>query len=59
MVARPTAASLSVPEYRALEESSQIKHEYIHGHIYAMAGGSLAPGLVNYRREDRPALMVR
>ena len=46
MVARSTAASLSVPEYRALEESSQIKHEYIHGHIYAMAGGSLAHDVV-------------
>ncbi len=46
MVARPTATSLSVPEYRALEQSSQIKHEYIHGHIYAMAGGSIAHDVV-------------
>ncbi|MFZ1640794.1 MAG: Uma2 family endonuclease [Candidatus Contendobacter sp.] len=31
---------LSVEEYLAFEESSEIKHEYINGEIYAMAGAS-------------------
>jgi Uma2 family endonuclease len=29
-------------EYLEIEESSTIKHEYIQGHIYAMAGASKA-----------------
>ena len=32
---------LSVPDYLAFEESSEIKHEYINGEIYAMAGTSV------------------
>jgi len=33
---------MTVDEWRKLEERSEMKHEYIDGHIYAMAGGSLA-----------------
>ncbi|HEY8284243.1 MAG TPA: Uma2 family endonuclease [Chloroflexota bacterium] len=32
---------MTVEEYLALEETSQTKHEYIHGYVYAMAGGTL------------------
>lgn len=32
---------LSVSDYLAFEESSEIKHEYINGEIYAMAGTSV------------------
>ena len=32
---------LSVPDYLAFEENSEIKHEYINGEIYAMAGTSV------------------
>jgi Uma2 family endonuclease len=33
---------MTVEEWRALERSSEVKHEYIDGYIYAMAGGSRA-----------------
>ena len=33
---------MSVDEWRALERTSDIKHEYIDGYIYAMAGGTEA-----------------
>ncbi|NEQ95582.1 MAG: Uma2 family endonuclease [Cyanothece sp. SIO2G6] len=38
MVAIPSG--FSPEEYLALEQQSQIRHEYRHGHVYAMAGGS-------------------
>jgi Uma2 family endonuclease len=37
-VARP--ALLSEAEYLALEEQSQVRHEFVNGQVYAMAGGS-------------------
>lgn len=33
-------ALLSEAEYLALEEQSQVRHEYVDGQVYAMAGGS-------------------
>jgi len=33
---------MSVEEWRELERTSEVKHEYIDGQIYAMAGGSRA-----------------
>src|SRR5437867_3393958 len=43
MVAQPSWRFMSVDEWRALErQSHDIKHEYIDGQVYAMAGGSLA-----------------
>jgi Uma2 family endonuclease len=42
MVANRQDARLTVDEWRALERSSEVKHEYIDGYIYAMAGGSKA-----------------
>jgi Uma2 family endonuclease len=34
---------MTLEEWRALEQTSHdVKHEYIDGHVYAMAGGSLA-----------------
>src|SRR2546423_6468253 len=46
MVAQPGTATLTVEEYLALEETSQVKHEYIHGHVYAMSGGTIAHDLI-------------
>ena len=43
MVAQPSWQFMNVDEWRALErQSHDIKHEYIDGLVYAMAGGSLA-----------------
>ncbi len=43
MVAQPSPLHMSVEEWRELERTStDIKHEYIDGHVYAMSGGSLA-----------------
>ena len=33
---------MSVEEWRELERTSEVKHEYIDGHVYAMAGGTAA-----------------
>lgn len=40
MVASPSFADLSPEEYLAQEDRSSIKHEYIRGYVYAMAGAS-------------------
>ncbi|MEB4590898.1 Uma2 family endonuclease [Candidatus Thiothrix sp. Deng01] len=37
---------ITVEEYLAGEEGSEIKHEYVDGQIYAMAGGSLKHNLI-------------
>ena len=42
MVAQPAPQTLSVEEWRALERTSHdVKHEYIDGSVFAMAGGTL------------------
>ena len=47
MVARPSQPHyMTVDEWRELEERSEVKHEYIDGQIYDMAGGSLAHSFV-------------
>ena len=47
MVAQPSQPHyMTVDEWRELEEQSEIKHEYINGQVYAMAGGSLAHSFV-------------
>jgi Uma2 family endonuclease len=47
MVAQPSRQSIAVEEWRELERTSrEIKHEYIDGQIYAMAGGTLAHGYI-------------
>jgi Uma2 family endonuclease len=46
MVAHPEPATMTVEEYLALEEASQVKHEYVRGHVYAMSGGTIAHDLI-------------
>lgn len=46
MVAHPTPPPMPVEEYLELEENSTIKHEYIDGHVYAMAGGTVDHGAI-------------
>ncbi len=44
MVAQPSytqTPTFTVAEYLALEEASDIKHEYVDGYLYAMSGGTL------------------
>ncbi len=40
MIASPQHPYLTIDEYLQLEEQSPVKHEYIDGQIYAMAGAS-------------------
>ncbi|WP_024544970.1 Uma2 family endonuclease [Picosynechococcus sp. NKBG15041c] len=42
MVALTTDHYLSPEEYLALEQDSDIRHEYMHGEVYAMAGATRA-----------------
>lgn len=52
MLARPRMKRLySKEEYFALEEASDVKHEFYHGEIFAMTGGS-----VNHNRISRNVL---
>jgi Uma2 family endonuclease len=37
---RKLQTSLSVEDYLAGEKESQVRHEYVDGHVYAMAGAS-------------------
>lgn len=38
--------SLTIDEYLRLEESSQTKHEFLDGELYAMTGGTMAHSLI-------------
>src|SRR5262249_26861704 len=38
---------LSVEEYLALEEKSKVRHEYVAGHIFAMAGANDAHNIIS------------
>ena len=38
--------SVSLDEYLAAERASELRHEYIHGQVYAMTGGSLNHGQI-------------
>jgi Uma2 family endonuclease len=40
MVAQPEPPRWSVEDYLEMEYSSAIRHEFLDGHVYAMAGGS-------------------
>ena len=46
MAASANAAVMSVEEYLESERHSAIKHEYVDGHVYAMAGGTRAHGVI-------------
>lgn len=47
MVAQPSRQYMTVEEWRELEcTSHDVKHEYIDGQVYAMAGGTLAHGYI-------------
>ncbi len=40
MIAVPQSPKITPDEYLRYEESSEVRHEYINGEIYAMAGGT-------------------
>jgi Uma2 family endonuclease len=42
----PQPQYMTVNEWCKLEEQSTVKHEYIDGQVYAMAGGSLAHSFI-------------
>ncbi len=48
-------------EYLAFERASEVKHEYVHGELFAMAGGTRAHSLLaaNVQAELRSALFDR
>jgi hypothetical protein len=46
MVAHPEPATMTVEEYLALEEASQVKHESVRSRVCAMAGGTIAPNRI-------------
>ena len=46
MIVHPLPPTLSVEEYLELEENSSVKHEYLDGYVYAMAGGTVDHGLI-------------
>ena len=46
MFAHPLPPPLSVEEYLELEENSTVKHEYLDGYVYAMAGGTVDHGAI-------------
>ena len=46
MVAEANPPLMTVAEYLEYERTSQIKHEYLAGRLYAMAGGSRAHGVI-------------
>ena len=47
MVAQPTPPLMTVEEYLELERHSDVKHEYIDGYVYAMAGGTSAQSVIS------------
>ncbi|MGH2347790.1 MAG: Uma2 family endonuclease, partial [Chloroflexota bacterium] len=46
MIAERKQPNLTVEEYLALEDAGSVKHEYVHGYVYAMAGGTLAHDII-------------
>ena len=42
----PQPQYMTVDEWRELERQSEVKHEYIDGQVYAMAGGTLAQSFI-------------
>jgi Uma2 family endonuclease len=49
----------SIDEYLAQEEHSEIRHEYIAGEVYAMAGGSLEHSLITVNCSGELRLLLR
>jgi Uma2 family endonuclease len=46
MVAEPGGSLWTVDEYLRMERQSEIKHEYVNGTVYALAGGTRANSLI-------------
>src|SRR5690349_12581416 len=47
MATEPEETRMTAEEYLALEEVSEVKHEFVAGHVYAMSGGTLAHDTVS------------
>jgi Uma2 family endonuclease len=47
MVAQPSPPLMTVDEYLELERHSDVKHEYIDGYVYAVAGGTSAQSVIS------------
>ncbi len=60
LVEQPITRKLTVEEYLQLEEKSEIRHEFYHGEVYAMAGGTINHNRLTRRvanlLETQPAL---
>jgi Uma2 family endonuclease len=61
MIAQVQPQSMTVSEYLAWEAEQPIKHEYINGEVYAMAGGTLPHNdiVLNLYSQMRPRLRER
>lgn len=53
------AIKLSYPEYLALEERSESKHEYLRGEAWAMAGGTVEHGRLQMAFATQLAIALR
>jgi Uma2 family endonuclease len=47
VVAEPRPMLMTVEEYLAFDRAAELKHEYVDGHAYAMAGGTKVHGFLS------------
>jgi len=61
MIAVPTPQKMSVEAYFAWEPQQALRHEFVNGQVFAMAGGTLAHNdiAVNLLTAQRPSLRKR
>jgi Uma2 family endonuclease len=59
MAAHPQPPRWSVDAYLEMERGSPIKHDYLDGHVYAMAGGSRRHSRIGVNVTTVLGLLVR